>query len=73
VVEKIAQDIGSDGSGQGKAGGKGFDALATERGLSVVRFRDWKKIEEAESGRARDGAPREKFVDVEAMIAASKG
>ncbi len=73
VVEKIAQDIGSDGSGQGKAGGSGFDALATERGLSVVRFRDWKKIEEAESGRARDGAPREKFVDVEAMIAASKG
>ena len=73
VVEKIVQDIGSDGSEQGKAGGSGFDALATERGLSVVRFRDWKKIEEAESGRARDGAPREKFVDIEAMIAASKG
>ncbi|MEO5587321.1 MAG: FAD-dependent oxidoreductase, partial [Novosphingobium sp.] len=73
VVEKIAEDIGVDGPGdQGKRGGAGFDTLATERNLSVVRFRDWKKIEEAEAGRARDGAPREKFVDVAAMIAASQ-
>ncbi|MDB5818601.1 MAG: FAD-dependent pyridine nucleotide-disulfide oxidoreductase [Rhizobacter sp.] len=69
VVERIAEDIGS---GQGKQGGDGFDALATERNLSIVRFRDWKKIEEAESSRAREGAPREKFVDIAAMIAASK-
>ena len=72
VVEKIAEDIGADGpGGQGKQGAAGFDALAAARNLSVVRFRDWKKIEEAEAGRARDGAPREKFVDVEAMIAAA--
>jgi ferredoxin--NADP+ reductase len=72
VVEKIAEDIGGAGlGGQGKAGGAGFDALAAERNLSVVRFRDWKKIEEAESTRARDGSPREKFVDVAAMIAAA--
>ncbi|MGN6358358.1 MAG: FAD-dependent oxidoreductase [Novosphingobium sp.] len=70
IVEKIHEDIGD---GAGKRGGDGFDALAGERNLSVVRFRDWKKIEEAESQRARDGAPREKFVDVAAMIAASKG
>jgi ferredoxin--NADP+ reductase len=70
IVEKIHDDIGD---GSGKPGGDGFDALAGERDLSVVRFRDWKKIEEAESLRARDGAPREKFVDVAAMIAASKG
>lgn len=70
IVEKIHEDIGDGGQ---KLGGKGFDALANERQLSVVRFRDWKKIEEAEAGRARDGAPREKFVDVAAMIAASKG
>lgn len=72
VVEKIAEDIGVNGIGsQGKQGGAGFDRLAEERGLSVVRFRDWKKIEEAENDRARDGAPREKFVDVAAMIAAA--
>ena len=71
IVERIAEDFSS---GQGKQGGAGFDKLAEERNLSVVRFRDWKKIEEAENSRARDGAPREKFVDVAAMIeAASKG
>lgn len=71
IVEKIAEDFPS---GQAKQGGAGFDALAEERNLSVVRFRDWKKIEEAENTRARDGAPREKFVDVAAMIeAAGKG
>jgi ferredoxin--NADP+ reductase len=68
IVEKIHEDIRD---GAGKRGGDGFDALAEERQLSVVRFRDWKKIEEAESLRARDGAPREKFVDVAAMIAAA--
>ena len=70
VVEKIAEDIGG---GTGKPGRAGFDALAEKRGLSIVTFRDWQKIEEAENARARDGAPREKFVDVAAMIAAVKG
>ncbi len=67
VVERIAEDIGS---GAGKAGRPGFDALAEARKLDVVTFRDWKKIEEAEEQRARDGAPREKFVDVGEMIKA---
>ena len=47
-----------------------FDALARDRGLQVVTFHDWKKIEQAEELAAREGAPREKFVDVEAMIRA---
>lgn len=73
IVERIAEDIEAGGLGDhDKTGGAGFDALAAERNLSVVRFRDWKKIEEAEAARARDGAPREKFVDIAAMIAASK-
>ncbi len=67
VIEKIAADLGSVRSKQGRAG---FDALAQARGLEVVTFRDWKKIEAQEEARARDGAPREKFVDVAAMIAA---
>ncbi len=65
VVEMIAQDIGT---GSRKQGGSGFDALAEARGLNVVTFLDWKKIEEAEASRARDGAPREKFVDIGEMI-----
>lgn len=67
VVEKIVEDIGA---GTGKRGRAGFDALAQQRGLDVVTFRDWKKIEAAEEARARDGAPREKFVDVADMIRA---
>jgi ferredoxin--NADP+ reductase len=67
VIEKIAEDIGA---GAGKPGRAGFDSLATERNLDVVTFRDWKRIEEAETNAAREGAPREKFVDVAAMIAA---
>ena len=71
VIEKIAEDLGSGAlGGRGKAGRPGFDALAEARGIDVVTFRDWKKIEQAEIDRARDGAPREKFVDVEQMIAA---
>jgi NADPH-dependent glutamate synthase beta subunit-like oxidoreductase len=71
VIDRIAEDIGS---GSGKPVGVGFDKLAADRRLNVVRFRDWKKIEEAETARARSGAPREKFVRLEDMIsAAGKG
>ena len=73
VVEKIAKDMAGDVLGPGdKAGREGFDALARERGLDVVTFRDWKRIEEAEAAAARDGSPREKFVNVEAMIRARR-
>ena len=71
IVEKIAEDMESGALGRkGKRGREGFDEFAKERGLDIVTFRDWKKIEEAEEQAARDGAPREKFVDVEAMIRA---
>ena len=55
-----------------QGGAAGFDRLAGRRGLEVVTFQDWKKIEEAEEKAAREGAPREKFVDVEAMIRAGR-
>jgi ferredoxin--NADP+ reductase len=67
IIEKIAEDLGGASRKQGRAG---FDALAEARGMEVVTFRDWKKIEEAEAARARDGAPREKFVDIAEMIRA---
>ena len=71
VVEKIAEDAESGALGPARKPGRaGFDALAEARGLDVVTFRDWKKIEEAEEKAAREGAPREKFVDIEAMIKA---
>ncbi len=69
VIEKIAEDIGEGGD---KPGGDGFDRLAKERDLAVMAFDDWHKIDEAEVKRARDGAPREKFVSVADMISAAK-
>jgi ferredoxin--NADP+ reductase len=71
VVEKIAEDIDNGAiASSPREGRAGFDRLAAERGLDVVTFRDWKKIEQAENQAARDGAPREKFVDIESMIRA---
>ena len=56
--------------GSPKRGRAGFDELAQARGLDVVTFRDWQKIEQAEQAAARDGSPREKFTDIASMIAA---
>jgi len=73
IVDKIAEDIDAGLLGNGsKKGRPGFDELAAARGLDIVTFRDWKKIEEAEASAARDGAPREKFADIEAMIRAAQ-
>jgi len=72
IVERIAEDLDRSPAGADKQGRPGFDALAAERGLDIVTFRDWKKIEEAEERAAREGAPREKFVEIEAMIRAGR-
>jgi ferredoxin--NADP+ reductase len=69
VIELVEEDIGV---GERKKGREGFDELVEERGLDVVTFRDWQNIEQAEKAAARDGAPREKFVDVASMIAARR-
>lgn len=65
VVDCLAEDIGE---GSGKPGRPALDTLLGERGLKIVTFRDWQKIEAAEIARARAGTPREKFVDVAAML-----
>jgi ferredoxin--NADP+ reductase len=47
-----------------------IDALLRERGVKMVSFRDWKQLDDVEVERgARRGAPRDKIVDVEAMLA----
>ena len=69
ITELIAGDIGH---GRGSRGGAMLDALLAERGVEPVTFRDWRRIEAAETARARAGSPREKFTDVAAMIAAGR-
>lgn len=67
IAEHIAADIPSD---SGKPGRPALDALLSERGVDLVTFRDWQKIEAAEVARARTGAPREKFTSLADMLAA---
>jgi hypothetical protein len=45
-------------------------ALLRGRGVQPVSFSDWKQLDDVEVVRgARRGAPRDKIVDVEAMLA----
>lgn len=70
VIERIASEVTPE---RAKRGSAGFDEFAAARGLDIVTFRDWRKIEAAEIAAAREGSPREKFTDVSAMIAAGHG
>lgn len=67
IIDRIEED---QPSASGKQGRPGLDAVLSDRGVDVVTFRDWKQIDQAEIARARDGAPREKFVAIKDMIAA---
>ena len=67
VAETIFAELGPGSSG--KTGGAGLDALLEERGVLPVTFADWQKIEAAETARAREGSPREKFARIAEMIA----
>jgi ferredoxin--NADP+ reductase len=68
VAAKIAAKY-RDGE-SGKAGRAGLDVLLHGRGVDIVTFRDWQKIEAAEEMRAREGSPREKFTRIDEMLGA---
>jgi ferredoxin--NADP+ reductase len=53
------------GSSGDRPGATGLKRLLQERGIMPTDYDDWRKIEETETGRARPGSPREKFVRVE--------
>ena len=47
-----------------------IDSLLRGRGVQIVSFDDWKRLDEVEVARGeRRGAPRDKIADVEAMLA----
>ena len=67
----IADHIAADTPGDSVTAGRvGLDRLLAERGVDIVTFRDWQRIETAEIAAARAGSPREKFTNVEAMLSA---
>lgn len=53
-----------------REGGPALDRLLAARGLRPVDHSGWQRIDAAEIARARPGAPREKFVDLDDMRAA---
>ncbi|MGP1677601.1 MAG: FAD-dependent oxidoreductase [Burkholderiales bacterium] len=63
----------ADGAGLAARALPGRDAIVSllrERGVQPVSFSDWKQLDDVEVARgARRGAPRDKIVDVEAMLA----
>ncbi len=65
VLAEAGASLGSE-----RRGGGGLDALLAERGVDVVGFEGWRRIEAAEAARARSGSPREKFTHREEMMAA---
>ena len=69
VAELIAAAMPADSGGE-KAGEKGLRALLDLRSVEPTDFDDWRRIEEAETGNARPGSPREKFVRVADWMAA---
>jgi hypothetical protein len=66
VAEKIASKY--RGGTSAKLGRAGLDPLLEGRGVDIVTFRDWQKIEAAEAARARVGSPREKFTLIGEMM-----
>jgi len=61
VADLVVAALPAGGS-SGKAGAEGLKRLLSERGVLPTDYDDWRKIEESETGRARSGSPREKYV-----------
>jgi ferredoxin--NADP+ reductase len=64
VADRVLSEMPPESSGEFQ-GAQGMKRLLESRGVMTTDYDDWRKIEEIESGRARPGSPREKFVRVE--------
>jgi ferredoxin--NADP+ reductase len=74
-VERLLEDADAGRVGHHALGDRTrLDGLLAARGLRIVSFDDWKRLDalEQERGRVR-GAPREKLTSVDDMLAALNG
>ena len=67
IADQVVANIPAGSSGE-RHGAEGLKRLLQQRGIMVTDYDDWRKIEETETGRARPGSPREKFVRVEEWL-----
>ncbi|HIF10358.1 MAG TPA: ferredoxin-NADP reductase [Sneathiellales bacterium] len=65
VVNLLLEDITADPA---KSGSAGVDRLLADRGVRVVSYYQWQKIDQAEVVAANPPAPRKKFTSIEAML-----
>lgn len=70
VAEHIAADFAAGGTRPGR---DRLAELLAERGVRVVHFEDWQRLEKTEIDRASGPQPRHKFTDVADMIDHLKG
>jgi ferredoxin--NADP+ reductase len=68
VAQRLAAEVGP-GVRPGRAG---LDRLLAERGVASVDFAAWQRIDATERARAAPGRPREKLVEVDALLAAAR-
>jgi NADPH-dependent glutamate synthase beta subunit-like oxidoreductase len=61
VADQVAAAL-PPGSSNDRVGADGLKRLLAARGIMATDYEDWRKIEETETGQARPGSPREKFV-----------
>lgn len=66
VVDRVVAEF----AGDPKPGREPVDARLSERGIRVVSFDEWLLIDSLEVEAAPEGAPRQKFISPEEMIAA---
>ncbi len=64
----VAKLILEQTKASGKEGRVGLDELVAERGIKIVTFEGWKKIEKAEENASDGLAPRAKFSQIEDML-----
>ena len=71
VAELIIADLAQVSSG-GKAGGREIDRLLAQRGVHVVDYAGWQRINAVEVALgATNGRPREKLTRIDEMLAAA--
>ena len=71
LVKRIADDLASHPLPEGKPGTAAVATLLQQRGVRVIDFAGWKRIDSAEIARAQPPKPREKFVTAASLIAAA--
>ena len=71
TVEKLLEDLPELGTGAPLATREAIDSVLAQRGVEVVDFADWQRLDEDEVARgAERGKAREKYLSVEDMVQA---